>query len=200
LHDAGIFAFQDRVDVQGEKAGSSVREHAGDLHFAAVGGFGKSARLEDEFLDGSNRYFSNACGKKTKAVKNLRMSQIPPLLNIQLKRFAFSATNQNVKLNHYVKFPLEINLAKYSATDTKRAISNDETYQLYGIIVHTGPSADLRNYFCYIRSPQHSQWYKMDDTFVLFYVFRTVLIFLCLILVVLQKFSSESLCPVILVA
>ena len=94
------------------------------------------------------------------------MTQTPPLLNIQLKRFAFSATNQNVKLNHYVKFPLEINLAKYSATDTMRAISNDETYQLYGIIVHTGPSADIGHYFCYVRSPQNSQWYKMDDTSV----------------------------------
>ena len=47
-----------------------------------------------------------------------------------------------------------------------KEISNDETCQLYGIIVHTGPSADIGHYFCYVRSPQNSQWYKMDDTSV----------------------------------
>ena len=35
-----------------------------------------------------------------------------------------------------------------------------------GTIVHTGPSADIGHHFCYIRSPQNSQWYKMDYTSV----------------------------------
>ena len=113
-------------------------------------------------------------------MKKLQFNNLPPLLTLQLKRFSFSKFSGNLmhKFNHDVKFPCNIDLSKYTqsttakkSSDTKKQSSSktpseNTTYHLYGVIVHSGASPDSGHYYSYIQSPTNLQWYKMDDTSV----------------------------------
>ena len=122
-----------------------------------------------ELLDGDNCYNCQLCKHKTPANKNLKLTQIPAILTIQLKHFAFSPspnqTNNSLKLNHHVQFPFTLPLSKYMAfTTIQNNISEPKLlYQLYGVIVHSGTSLEDGHYYSYIQSHKDLQWYKMND-------------------------------------
>ena len=73
--------------------------------------------------------------------------------------------------------------------EEKLRLSNDKTYQLYGMIVHTGPSAYIGHYFCYFQ--QNSQWYKIYDTSAQIINEKKVLAAKAYLL-----FYNKQLCPV----
>jgi ubiquitin carboxyl-terminal hydrolase 36/42 len=38
-------------------------------------------------------------------------------------------------------------------------------YQLYGVLVHSGPSVHSGHYYCYVKGP-NGLWHRMDDDLV----------------------------------
>lgn len=45
--------------------------------------------LQEEKLDGENRYFCESCQSKQNATRRIRLHSLPPTLNLQLMRFVF---------------------------------------------------------------------------------------------------------------
>ena len=45
--------------------------------------------LQEEKLDGDNRYFCESCQSKQSATRRIRLHSLPPTLNLQLMRFVF---------------------------------------------------------------------------------------------------------------
>ena len=47
------------------------------------------AFLKPEKLDGDNKYFCGNCDSKQNATRCVRLTKLPPVLNLQLNRFYF---------------------------------------------------------------------------------------------------------------
>lgn len=89
--------------------------------------------VEPVMLNGDMQYHSDEHGKQD-AVKYVRFSKLPSVLQIQLKRFEYN-TNRGMmtKVNERFEFYLDIDMSKY-------VVNNDEsnTYRLFSIMVHSG--------------------------------------------------------------
>lgn len=48
-----------------------------------------SPHLQEEKLDGENRYFCESCQSKQNATRRIKLNSLPPTLNLQLMRFVF---------------------------------------------------------------------------------------------------------------
>jgi len=67
--------------------------------------------LKAEILSGDNQYFCCNCEAKRDAAKGFRITRLPYILSLQLKRFDLDYnTFERVKLNDVVKFPFVLNL------------------------------------------------------------------------------------------
>jgi len=76
---------------------------------------------------------------------------------LQLNRFIFDPkTGLKKKLNKVVTFPSQINMRKYTTSDSKK----DAIYYLKSILVHKGPS-------CY---SGHYVTYTYDKEYVFFFI------------------------------
>ena len=108
---------------------------------------------------------------------------------IHLKRFEFDfLTFQNKKLNDYLKFPLELNLKKWTrayirlnelenelgknnfnyneviSEREKENLENDKMdFELTGILVHSGSSLQNGHYYSIIKDQEDNKWYKFND-------------------------------------
>ena len=72
--------------------------------------------LRPEVLDGDNKYYAEKYEEKVDAMKGLKISKLPKILSIHLKRFVFDFSSANItikKLNDIVKFPMVLDMNKY---------------------------------------------------------------------------------------
>ncbi len=70
--------------------------------------------LKPELLSGQNQYFCEVCNKKVDADRGVKLSKLPPLLDIQLGRFSINwETMQRIKIYDSVSFPFYLNLNDY---------------------------------------------------------------------------------------
>lgn len=110
------------------------------------------------------------CGEKAPRDLQTRITQLPPLLVILLKRFAYdfqssgshSYCGYRHKINDLVSFPLEgLDMAPYSFG------CESTLYDLIGVCNHTG-SADCGHYYAYAKNETRgtSMWYEFNDSFV----------------------------------
>ena len=110
---------------------------------------------EQEFLVGENQYEAGKYGKQD-AIKGVMFKQLPPVLQLQLKRFEFSHTDQEMtKINDKFEFPVNLDL-NFCVEQP-----GDYEYTLFSILVHTG-SGDKGHYFAFIR-PECGGWVRFDD-------------------------------------
>lgn len=65
-----------------------VDENGGDARID-VSGLVTCFVLQEEKLDGENRYFCESCQSKQSATRRIRLHSLPPTLNLQLMRFVF---------------------------------------------------------------------------------------------------------------
>ena len=78
-----------------------------------------AAYLEPETLDGDNQYLCERCGCKRDALKGIKLSGLPHVLCVGLKRFDFDLqTLRRVKLYHKVAVPSELDLRRYTEGGT----------------------------------------------------------------------------------
>ena len=117
------------------------------------------------------------------AVKRTLVSRLPNHLVIHLKRFDFDLELlRKVKITDHCSFPSTLNMYSY----TKHAHqpqprdapdAADFEYELVGVLVHYGTTADSGHYYSFIRDREsHGEqagsergqglWYQFNDTYV----------------------------------
>ena len=128
--------------------------------------------IEVEMLDGDNQYEAEGHGKQD-ARKGVTFARLPPVLNIQLKRFEYDPQTGNmVKINDRFEFPQQLNLDRFlaapAAAAPASAPSPPNDYVLHSVLVHSG-DVHGGHYYVYIRPSGESsggQWSKFDDEMV----------------------------------
>lgn len=121
-----------------------------------------------EVLDGENQYEAEGHGKQD-ARKGGLFESMPPVLNLQLRRFEFDFERMMmVKVNDRHEFYSEIDLdavdpdtgaLKYFSTSADKTVRNK--YKLLAVLVHTG-GIHGGHYYAFIR-PDGTNWLKFDD-------------------------------------
>ncbi|KAJ3275603.1 Ubiquitin carboxyl-terminal hydrolase 3 [Terramyces sp. JEL0728] len=86
------------------------------------------------------------------ATKRLLIDRIPPILCLHLKRFKYEAHTRS-KIDTFVSFPMQLDLGKFQKEESVQ-------YNLYGVIVHRGTSAQ-GHYIAYVM--HNKNWYEMND-------------------------------------
>jgi ubiquitin carboxyl-terminal hydrolase 7 len=128
---------------------------------------------EEEMLDGDNQYRAGDFGLQD-AKKGIRFVELPPILQIQLKRFEYDyVRNTMVKVNDYFEFPSELDLNSFIQPNSEDPASEvkstdydkvDNSYILHSVLVHSG-SVYGGHYYVFIRQSgeKNGQWFKFDD-------------------------------------
>ncbi|KAM0716984.1 hypothetical protein Q7P37_006836 [Cladosporium fusiforme] len=133
----------------------------------------------------SDSYHCRKCASAQKAEKRLKLSSLPPVLPVHLKRFSHSQKlSQSSKIDTRVRFPFTLNLEPYTAVpkpskkdeeetkkskdkdkdkETKESTKIEPIYTLSSVIVHKG-KIDSGHYISYAR--QGDEWYMFNDSVV----------------------------------
>ncbi|KAK9813326.1 hypothetical protein WJX73_000133 [Symbiochloris irregularis] len=126
-----------------------------------------------EILDGANKYWCKRHRAKMRARKCMTIDIGPPVLILQLKRFAFAGfglKGMSSKIHRKVDFDTLLDLGPFMSN--RRA--GQQLYELYSVIVHVGHSLHAGHYFCFVRASD-GLWHRMDDTHVASVAERIVL-------------------------
>ncbi|OBZ88895.1 Ubiquitin carboxyl-terminal hydrolase 36 [Choanephora cucurbitarum] len=110
--------------------------------------------------DADNRYKCDSCKQMVRAGKQMTIDELPMMLTVHLKRFAFDLHRGYMrKITTDVQFPELLNMAPYVSPE--KSIKQAD-YQLYAVLVHYGHGCDSGHYIAYVKAP-NGQWYLMDD-------------------------------------
>eukprot|EP01084_Bolivina_argentea_P245953 411699_1 len=127
---------------------------------------------QDELMRGADKYFCNKCNRKCIAHKRLTLSQIPPVLALHFKRFCveFQANHHKQgitkKLSDHVEFPETFdfkNMKHLIFEEDQKDVLIDSEYELYAVLVHSGPQLGYGHYYALIKSPDGKHWFRMND-------------------------------------
>ena len=119
--------------------------------------------LKEEKLEGDNQYYCNGCESKQDATRCVRLSQLPPVLNLQLNRFIFDMqTGRKKKLNSFVHFPELLEMGSF----LRQPRSDTNTFHLTGVLMHVGAEANHGHYIAHIQEAATGQWFKFSDAHV----------------------------------
>ncbi|CAE7168504.1 unnamed protein product [Rhizoctonia solani] len=117
------------------------------------------ANLEDEKLDGDNRYDCSTCETKQDAFRYLRLTDLPPVLHFSVLRFVFDAKDfSRKKSKHAITFPLSINMRPFLSEEGVGV-----WYDLRGILLHRGSSAYHGHYEAQVFDVTRNAWFLFND-------------------------------------
>eukprot|EP00010_Vexillifera_abyssalis_P002515 CAMPEP_0201551132 /NCGR_PEP_ID=MMETSP0173_2-20130828/7361_1 /ASSEMBLY_ACC=CAM_ASM_000268 /TAXON_ID=218659 /ORGANISM="Vexillifera sp., Strain DIVA3 564/2" /LENGTH=1177 /DNA_ID=CAMNT_0047961315 /DNA_START=842 /DNA_END=4378 /DNA_ORIENTATION=- len=118
--------------------------------------------VEEELMDGENQYRAEGHGLQD-AKRGVRFKTLPPVLNIQLKRWEMDYVRfQPYKVNDLYRFDPILDLSKYmDRTVTKES----GVYHLHAVLVHSG-STGGGHYYAFVRPTTDPSWYKFNDSCV----------------------------------
>jgi ubiquitin C-terminal hydrolase len=145
--------------VKREKANDKLQNDIKDF-------FGKSAETDvqycldqyicAEILDGDNQYFCSACDCKRDAQRVLKLTELPPVLNVQLSRYVFDITQYvKKKLSDKVLLPTTLAVPKSDGSMKK--------YTLCAVMRHQGTSAYAGHYVAEAMDWLTGQWFEFND-------------------------------------
>ena len=83
---------------------------------------------------------------------------------VNIKRFDIFGR----KINKKIKYPLAFNFKEYTDAfiDSKGTKGQNEVYDLYGIVIHSGYSADSGHYYAFCKESNGQRWYECNDSHV----------------------------------
>ncbi|KAL4539456.1 hypothetical protein Ndes2437B_g02171 [Nannochloris sp. 'desiccata'] len=123
---------------------------------------------EVETLEGDNKYEAEGHGKQD-ARKGVLFENLPPVLNLHLKRFEYDyQKDAMVKINDRYEFYNDLDLDKlnndgegpaYLSANADKTVKNK--YRLLAVLVHSG-GVHGGHYFAFVR-PEGKKWLKFDD-------------------------------------
>jgi ubiquitin carboxyl-terminal hydrolase 7 len=124
---------------------------------------------EVETLEGDNKYEAEGHGKQD-ARKGVLFENLPPVLNLHLKRFEYDyQKDAMVKINDKYEFFDELDLdnrvnedgktSTYLSPNADKTVKNK--YKLLAVLVHSG-GVHGGHYYAFVR-PEGKKWLKFDD-------------------------------------
>jgi ubiquitin carboxyl-terminal hydrolase 8 len=118
-------------------------------------------------LSSNSEWFCSQCQELRQSTKETQISLAPRILILQLKRFDYDL-DSNVKINIFLQYPLELDLAPYVSNFS----SNDALlYDLIAVNLHTG-SLSSGHYYTYAKNCENDQWYCFNDSSVVLMDFQ----------------------------
>ena len=88
------------------------------------------------------------------------LSELPSSLWFQLTRYQFDwNTGTKKKVRSRFSFPNSLDMAPYVGEEAQKT---SQEYDLVGVLIHTGSSANAGHYTAHLRVGQQ-QWWKFDD-------------------------------------
>jgi len=139
--------------------------------------------IRGEVLEGENKYLVEKYNKKISILRRCSIKKLSQTVIIHLKRFEFDYnTFDKIKIIDYCQFPDMIDfkpwmrssiIAKNRDDPNYKDIEIDENelndtesfkYQLTGVLVHSGSTADGGHYYSIIFDFNTKKWFKFDDS------------------------------------
>lgn len=164
---SNIFSGKDKTYVSciNVKYESSRIQDFWDIQLNVTGNKDLQASFEDyvrvETMDGDNKYFAGDEHQLQDANKGVVFQSFPDVLHLQLKRFLYDVyKDAPTKINDRHEFPEVIDLSPYLAEDADR--SESWTYQLHGVLVHSG-DLDAGHYYAFLKPSKDGWFYRYDD-------------------------------------
>jgi ubiquitin C-terminal hydrolase len=109
-----------------------------------------------ELLEGDNQYLCSACDCKRDAKRILKLTELPPVLNVQLSRYVFDrAKFVKKKLTDKVLLPTTLHVEKSGGLKKK--------YLLCAVMRHQGTSAYSGHYVAEAMDWLTGQWFEFND-------------------------------------
>ena len=131
--------------------------------------------IQVETLEGENKYDAGDPYKLQDAKKGVIFESFPPVLHLQLKRFEYDINRDAMtKVNDRHEFPNEFDASPYLSDEAKANSTEDWTYQLHGVLVHSG-DFNAGHYYAFLRPEPEGPFYKFDDDRVTMSLEREVL-------------------------
>ncbi|RNA09573.1 ubiquitin carboxyl-terminal hydrolase 48 isoform X1 [Brachionus plicatilis] len=119
--------------------------------------------LDEELMQGDNQYFCDNCQHKTDAKRCTKISNLPPILNLQLLRFVYDRNSGlKKKLSNKVRFCEILDLS--SLVDSQQTSAT--TYHLGAILMHVGKTAYSGHYTAQIKKFQSNEWFNFNDEII----------------------------------
>jgi ubiquitin C-terminal hydrolase len=116
--------------------------------------------ISAESLDGDNQYFCECCQTKRDALRNVKFTELPPLLNVQLSRFVFDRKKfAKKKLNEKVLLPRVL-------TVPIKGKSVHSKYILCAVMKHRETLAYQGHYIAEAMDWQSGTWFVFNDELV----------------------------------
>jgi len=119
-----------------------------------------------EMLDGDNKYFCDYCKCKQNAKRAMILTELPPVLNIQLSRYVFDREKfVKKKLMDKVRLPTVLNIDRYGDSSCSRSKTEPakKKYVLCAVMRHQGTSAYSGHYVAEAMDWTTGQWYEFND-------------------------------------
>ncbi|KAH7318703.1 hypothetical protein B0I35DRAFT_353900 [Stachybotrys elegans] len=117
--------------------------------------------IQVEKMDGENQYFAGEQYGLQDANKGVIFKTFPDVLHLQLKRFEYDIQRDMLmKINDRYEFPDVFDATPYLVDDVDK--SEPWTYQLHGVLVHSG-DFNAGHYYAFIKPSRDGWFYKFDD-------------------------------------
>lgn len=112
-----------------------------------------------EMLDGENQYFCSECNEKRDAKRVLKLTELPPVLNVQLSRYIFDRTKfTKKKVCDKVLLPKSLTVMTAGASKKK--------FLLCAVMRHQGTSAYSGHYLAEAMDWMTGTWFEFNDDIV----------------------------------
>ena len=116
--------------------------------------------ISAESLDGDNQYFCECCQSKRDALRSVKFTELPPVLNVQLSRYVFDRKKfVKKKLSDKVLLPRVL-------TVPMKGKNVDSRYLLCAVMKHRGTSAYQGHYIAEAMDWQSGTWFEFNDELV----------------------------------
>lgn len=120
-----------------------------------------------EVFKGDNQYFCSKCDCKQDAERELKLTKLPPVLNVQLSRYVFDREKfVKKKVMDKVLLPSVLSIDQHTI-DSRSASSSSSSsvkkYQLCAVMRHHGTSAYSGHYIAEAMDWTTGQWYEFND-------------------------------------
>lgn len=117
--------------------------------------------IQVEKMEGENQYMAGDQYKLQDANKGVIFMSFPDVLHLQLKRFEYDFMRDSMtKINDRYEFPETFDAAPFLSDDADK--SQDWTYQLHGVLVHSG-DLNAGHYYAFLKPNKEGWFYKYDD-------------------------------------
>ncbi|KAG5647281.1 hypothetical protein DXG03_000817 [Asterophora parasitica] len=123
--------------------------------------------LQREILSGDNQYLCAECETLQDATRYTELKELPPVLHFSLLRFVYDlSTMERKKSKHTILFPTTLDMSPFLGSRHQSSPvqpSDDNTYELRGVLLHKGPSAYHGHYEAQVYDATNKSWFQFND-------------------------------------